>query len=420
MTNREKFFAAIARLGKGGKRAVWAAALLLVLFAFVLAWPFRERFQRPLAAYETHPVALGVVERSISATGAVKALVTVDVGSRVSGTISEVKVNFNDEVKEGQLLAVIDRAPFEAKLSAASASLAQARAAVGLQEATLAKSQTQSFQSDRDAKRYRGMASGQAASQMSMEQAETQAAVSKNEIAIAQAQLASAKAAVAQREADIRQAEIDLDYTQILSPIHGVVIDRKIQPGQTVAAIYQTPILFQIAHDLSQITINAQVDEADIGAVHAGCPVNFSVEAYPDQAFEGRVEQVRLASVKNAGVVTYTVLVTAQNPEKRLLPDMTATVRIVCGRREHVKSVPNEALRFRPALVNAAEDTQGSKQHGSEDAVLWIIGGDGSLRRRQVRLGLKGDTSTELLGEDIAVGDSVVLRAKSVSGAEGR
>jgi HlyD family secretion protein len=408
----EKFFAK--------KRTAWAAALLLALFALALAWPFSERFKAPLAAYETHPVALGVVERSISATGAVKALVTVDVGSRLSGTIAEVKVNFNDEVKEGQLLAVIDRAPFEAKLSAASASLGQARATVSLQEATLAKSQSQFSQNERDAKRLRGLARGQAASEMSMEQAETQAAVAREEIAIAQAQLASARAVVAQREADLRQAKIDLDYTQVLSPINGVVIDRKIQPGQTVAAIYQTPILFQIAHDLSQITINTQVDEADIGAVHSGCPANFSVETYPDQVFEGVVEQVRLASVKNAGVVTYTVVVTAQNPEKRLLPDMTATVRIVCGRRDHVKSVPNEALRFHPALANAAEDAQASGQLGPEGGALWILGGDGSLRRRQVRLGLKGDTSTEVLGDELAVGDLVLLRAKSASGAEGR
>lgn len=292
MTIWEKYLASLARLGRGGKRAVWAAALLVALFVLALAWPIWGTFKTPPGAYETRPVGLGVVERSISATGAVKALVTVDVGSRVSGAIAEVKVTFNDEVKQGQLLAVIDRAPFEAKVSAASASLAQARAAVSLQEATLAKSQSQFSQHERDAKRLRGMARGQAASEMSTEQAETQASVSRDEIAIAQAQLASAKAVVAQREADLRQAKIDLDYTQILSPIDGVVIDRKIQPGQTVAATYQTPILFQIARDLSQILIYAQVDEADIGAVHSGAPAQFTVDAYPEETFEGVVKQV--------------------------------------------------------------------------------------------------------------------------------
>ena len=253
-----------------------------------------------------------------------------------------------------------------------------------------------------------------------MDQAETQAALSREEIAVGQAQLASAKAVVAQREADLRQAQIDLDNTRILSPIDGVVIDRKIQPGQTVAAIYQTPILFQIARDLSRITINAQVDEADIGAVRSGCPVNFSVEAYPDEVFEGVVEQVRLASVKTAGVVTYTVLVTAQNPGKRLFPDMTATARIICDKKDHVKSVPNEALRFHPAAANAPEQTGATKPLRPDEAVLWTLSGDGALNRRQVRLGLKGDSSSEVLGDQIAVGDLVVLRAVNPSAAEGR
>ncbi len=420
MATWKKFFASISRLGGRPKNAARTAVLLLALLAVTLAWLFWGPLKTPTTAYETRPVALGVVERGISATGAVKALVTVDVGSRLSGIIADVKVNFNDEVKEGQLLAVIDRAPFEAKLSAASASLAQARATIGLQEATLAKSQKQFAHNDRDAKRYRGMARGGAASQMSTDQAETQAALAREEIAIGQAQLASARAAVARSEADLRQAQIDLDNTQILSPINGVVIDRKIQPGQTVAAIYQTPILFQIARDLSQITINAQVDEADIGAVRSGCPVKFSVESYPDEVFEGVVEQVRLASVKNAGVVTYTVVVTAQNPGKRLFPDMTATVQIVCDKRDHVKSVPNEALKFRPALPSAGEEARAARQPQPDEGVLWALSGDGTLRRRVVQVGLKGDTSTEVIGDQIAVGDLVVLRAKSASAAESR
>jgi len=415
-----ELLASIRGLVRDPKKTARAAGLLLALLTVTLAWLFSGPLKTPATSYETRPLSLGVVERSISATGAVKALVTVDVGSRLSGIIADVKVTFNDEVKEGQLLAVIDRAPFEAKLSAAAASLSQARATIGLQEATLAKSQRQFFQNDRDAKRYRGMARGGAASQMAMDQAETQAALSREEIAVGQAQLASAKAAVAQREADLRQAQIDLDNTQILSPINGVVIDRKIQPGQTVAAIYQTPILFQIARDLSLITINAQVDEADIGAVHSGCPVIFSVEAYPDEMFEGAVEQVRLASVKNAGVVTYTVVVTAQNPGKRLYPDMTATVQIICERRNQVKSVPNEALRFHPAPESAPEGTGGARQVLPGEGVLWTLSADGALKRHQVRLGLKGDSSTEVLGEEIAVGDLVVLRAKSASAAESR
>jgi len=418
MASWGSLFVSLPRSLGGPKRAAQATGLLLALAAIALAWLFWGRFAAPVAAYDTTPLALGVVERSISATGAVKALVTVDVGSRLSGILTDVKATFNDEVKEGQLLAVIDRAPYDAKVLAAAASLAQAKAAIGVQEAALAKAQSQFSQSERDAKRLRGMARGQAASQMALEQAETQSAVLRNEVAIAQAQLISAKAGVEQREADLREAKIDLDNTQILSPINGVVIDRKIQPGQTVAAVYQTPILFQIARDLSQITINAQVDEADIGVVHAGCLANFSVEAYPDQTFEGVVEQVRLASVKTAGVVTYTVVVTAQNPGKRLLPDMTATVRIVCDRKEGVKTVPNEAFRFRPTIGDGIAEAGAPKQLGPEQGVLWTLSRNGLLTRRPVRLGLKGDTSTEVLGDEIAVGDLVVLRATGANPAE--
>ena len=418
----QKFF------GRRSKQAALAATLLFATMGIVAVWLLSGLLKGPTTAYETRPVELGLVERSISATGAVKALVTVDVGSRVSGIIADVKVNFNDEVKESQLLAVIDRASFEAKVAAATASLAQARAAIGLQEAMLAKSQSQFAQNERDAKRLRGMARGQAASEMSTEQAETQAAVSRNEIAIAQAQLASAKALVAQREADLRQAKIDLDYTQILSPIDGVVIDRKIQPGQTVAATYQTPILFQIARDLSQILIYAQVDEADIGAVHSGALAQFTVDAYPEETFEGVIEQVRLGATKSAGdaantpaaaataaaqvtgPITYTAVVTAQNPGKRLLPDMTATVRIVSARRDNVRTVPNEALKFRPALEKGPE---GAKKQGSAYGVLWVLDASGRLQRRSVRLGLKGDFSTEILDGDIKPGELVALRDKS-------
>jgi len=360
--------------------------------------------------YETAPVGLGVVERTISSTGPVKALVSVEVGSQLSGIIAEMKADFNDHVKEGDLLAIIDRGPFEAAYASAAANLAIAKADIGLREATVAKAQHQLVQYERDAGRYRSLAPLGSASRMQLDQAETLVATTRDDIAIAQAQLESSKGTVAQREAALKQAEIDLNRTLIRSPINGVVIDRKMQPGQTVTAAYQTPILFQIAQDLSQIRIWAQVDEADIGSVHAGALVSFTVEAYPEEEFSGEVEQVRLAATKTSGVVTYTVIIKAQNPDQKLFPEMTATVRIVSQRRENALNVPNEALSFR------LPDEMPSKTGDAEHGVLRVLGQDGKLVPRMVRFGLKGDHSTEILEGEIKAGDFVVLRNKNMSG----
>ncbi len=364
-----------------------------------------------MPAYETPPVGFAVVERTISATGSVKALVTVDVGSQLSGLIVEMKADFNGRVKTGDLLAVIDRAPFEAKLASANANLAMARADIGLREAAVERARTRLAQDDRDSARFELLSPKGVVSQKSREGAQTQMGLARADLAMAVAQLELAKAAVALREADVAQAQIDLDHTLIRSPINGVVIDRRMQPGQTVAAQYQTPILFQIAQDLSQILIFAQVDEADIGPVRPGAPVTFTVEAYPDETFEGTVEQVRLAAAKIAGVVTYTVVIKAQNPGQRLYPDMTATVRIVGARREEVLNVPNDALRFRPSVRGAGGSDKGSAEHGA----VWVPSEEGTLLKRAVRLGLKGDAATEILAGELKAGEVVALRAKSTS-----
>lgn len=393
------------------RKHLWTKRFLAAVFlaALALSWRLLENHGGDgVAIYETAVVSRDVVERTISSTGPVKALVTVDVGSQLSGLISEMKADFNGHVKEGDLLAVIDRGPFEAKYASAAANLAIAKADIALRQATVTKAQHQLAQYERDAVRYRMLAPSGSASRMQLDQAETQAATAKDDDAIAQAQLESAKGTVAQREAELKQAEIDLNRTLIRSPINGIVIDRKMQPGQTVIAEFQTPILYQIAEDLSQIQIWAQVDEADIGGIHPGAPVTFSVEAYPSQTFSGTVGQVRLAATKTSGVVTYTVIIKAQNPDQKLYPEMTATVRIVEARHDHVLSVPNEALRFHPPEETAA----GNNVSGADQAVLWVKHADGKLASRQVRLGLKGDRSTEILDGGIEAGEAVVLRSK--------
>jgi len=395
------------RLSERQRKFAGMAAIAFALFVTaIVAW---RQFGDPANAerlFHTRAVGLGVVERSVTASGAVKALVTVDVGSQVSGPITEMKADFNSAVKQGDLLAVIDRAPFEAKVQAASANLAIAKAEVARREAAIARIQKQLGLLDRDVGRYRALASSAGVSRQQLDQAETQSGATRHDLAAAQAELETAKATVVLRQAERDQAEINLARTLIKSPINGVVIDRPMQRGQTVTAEYQTPVLFQIAQDLSQILILAQVDEADIGAIRTGDEVKFSVEAFPDETFSGVVDQIRLAATKTSGVVTYTVVVRAQNPDMRLFPDMTATVRIVTARRNDVLNVPNEALRFRPETA-PAEDANRSGQ-----TLLWILDAGNSMRPRSVRLGVRGDATTEILDGDLKPGDAVVLRAK--------
>ncbi len=264
-----------------GKTLTKAAFVAAAIVALAAGWRYAHQGRSAVLAYETRPAVIGVVERSISATGPVKAFVTVDVGSQLSGLISEMKADFNDRVKAGDLLAVIDRGPFKAKLDSAKANLEIARADIGLREGAVARAEARLAQDTRDAARYEVLSPRGVVSQKQRETAETQKDLARAELAMARAQLESAKAAVSHREADVSQAQIDFDRTLIRSPINGVVIDRRMQPGQTVTAEYQTPILFQIAQDLSQIQIWAQVDEADVGAIRPGAPSDLYRRSLP-------------------------------------------------------------------------------------------------------------------------------------------
>ncbi len=279
------------RIDAKGKKISIVGALILsaVAFGVTLFWSFGAGNADATRLYQTRLLGRGVVERSVTASGAVKALVTVDVGSQVSGPITEMKADFNSAVKQGDLLAVIDRAPFDAKVQAASANLAIAKADVARREAAMAKIQKHLGLLDRNVGRYSALASAAGVSRQQLDQAQTESGATRHELSAAQAEVESAKATVALRQAERDQAQINFDRTLIKSPINGVVIDRRMQRGQTVTAEYQTPVLFQIAQDLSQIQILAQVDEADIGAVHVGDKVTFSVETFPDETFSGVV-----------------------------------------------------------------------------------------------------------------------------------
>lgn len=342
----------------------WLTVFVLAAATGAGAWYFYWREAAPQYTFETAAVDRGLIEQSVSATGAVQALTTVDLSSQLSGQIDQVMVDFNSKVKAGDLLAVLDKKTFEAKVRSAEANLAMAKSGVEVQEATIQKNKALVKNAQEILVRQQHLAERGAASQAILDAATTALATAEADLAVAEAQLANAKASVAQRQSDLEQARIDLERTELRSPIEGVVIARNIDPGATVASSLQAPILFQIARDLSKIQIETQVDEADIGRIDDGDEVTFTVDSYPDSRFRGRVAQVRIGGTVENNVVTYTVIVSADNPREKLLPGMTATVRIVTGRKENALRIPNAAVRFVPAAgVPGAEEVPNWGRH---------------------------------------------------------
>ncbi len=271
--------------------------------------------------YRTAAIDRGAITRVVNATGTLQPLVSANVGSTVSGPVQQVLVDFNTQVRAGQVLARLDPTPFQQRIVQAQAQLAQAQA-----QAAVANSDYQRYV----LLQQRGFASEQLMAQQ-------------------RAARDTARAAVAQASAQVGTARTDLERSVIRSPIDGVVVDRQVNVGQSVAASLQAPTLFIIAQDLSRLQANITVDEADIGEVREGQDVRFTVDAFPDREFEGRVSQVRQQGVADSGVVSYTVVVEADNPGRQLLPGMTANAEIVLEQRENVLRLPNTALRFRPA-----------------------------------------------------------------------
>ncbi len=325
--------------------ALGAPAALLALGVAWMGHP--EMGPRSGLVYDDAAATRGQIRKIVSTSGPVRALVTVSVGSQISGQISSVAADFNSEVKAGDVLAVIDPRTFEAKVAQARADLNAAKAALSNQEASLAKAIAVKSVAERTEARQKTLQDKGFSSGATFDAARRDAEVATADISVAQAMIESAKAVIVQREASVRQAEIDLERTRIASPIDGTVISRTVDPGQTVAASLQAPELFKIAQDLRRIRIEAQVNEADVGAVAEGNAVTFSVDAYPERTFRGKVAQVRLAATELQNVVTYTVIIEAQNDDRRLFPGMTANAQIEVAKVDQALRVPNDALRFK-------------------------------------------------------------------------
>jgi HlyD family secretion protein len=314
-------------------RKLWiviGAAVLVGVLGLLFVLRTRATPQR----YSTAPADRGDVVEVVGSTGALQAVQTVQVGSQVSGTIQELEADFNDRVTKNQVIARLDPSLFQARLGQAQANLEAARA-------NAEKARTALEDSRLKAERAETLSQ-----QQLLPQSDLETARANHQSAVAG--LKAAQAAVTQAQASVNQAQVDLEHTIIRAPISGVVIGRSVDVGQTVAASLQAPTLFVIANDLARMQVLASVDEADVGRVKEGADVTFRVDAFPDRTFRGRVEQVRLQPTVAQNVVTYSAIISVDNPGQILMPGMTATVSVISQKREDVVRVPAAALRFRP------------------------------------------------------------------------
>jgi HlyD family secretion protein len=294
----------------------------------------------------TAPVTRGDIIDTVGATGTLQAVTTVQVGSQVSGTISALNADFNSIVRKGQVIAKLDPSLIQAQVEQAKANLARSRADLDRNRVELADAQTKY-------KRAKELAERQLLPLSDLDTA-------KVAVDAAQAQLVSSQAQVTQAEATLNQNQVNVEHTIITTPIDGIVIQRSVDVGQTVAASLQSPTLFIIAADLTKMQVNASIDEADVGRIRPGQTVTFRVDAYPGQQFEGSVAQIRLQPVVVQNVTTYATIINVPNPELKLKPGMTANLRVQIATRSDVLRVPNAAIRFRPTndIFAALNQTQ--------------------------------------------------------------
>ncbi|HET7712948.1 MAG TPA: efflux RND transporter periplasmic adaptor subunit [Thermoanaerobaculia bacterium] len=363
--------------------------------------------------YKTERVDRGNVTMTVTATGTLSAVTTVQVGSQVSGVIGQLYADFNSRVRKGQVLAELDPTPFQAQ--------------VEQRRADLTKAQVETANAKISYERQRRLVAAGLSAQAELDSA--------------RAQYEGAQAQVRQSSAALRQAETNLRYTKILSPIDGIVVDRQYDTGQTVAASFQAPTLFSIAQDLTKMQVQADVDQSDIGRVKVGQVARFTVDAYPEEEFRGQISQIRYNAQVNQNVVTYPVILEVRNLEDRLRPKMTANVSIDVAAVQNVLRVPNAALRFRPsedgegragaagssgggdAMRRAAQsgDARGPagaaaqmpggrrRAGGARPQSVYILGADKKLKKVDIRTGITDGRYTQVVSGDLKVGDPVVV-----------
>ena len=440
------------------RKAAIAGGTACVLLTLV-AWEWVEG--RTDVEYRTATVGRGDIDVTVSATGNPNAVVTVQVGSQVSGNIQALFADFNTKVSKGQLIARIDPAPFQTRVNQAQATLDAARATVANSQAVVeqARANIQAASSSlaaaaanvtkaealvEDARvkvdRRVVMLAQNATAKEDLETAQTtytsavadrdalvaQKQAAEDNVKVAKAQLTVANSLVAANQAQVKQytaalqsAQIDLDHTSITAPVDGVVVSRNVDVGQTVAASLSAPTLFLIAQDLTKMQVDTNVSEADIGRIRVNQPATFTVDAYPGRIFTGTVTSIREAPINVQNVITYDAVIGVSNQDLKLFPGMTANVKVLVSQRSNVLRIPNAALRYRPP----SESSQNARAAGdsrppvSLEKAVWVLDGRDKPSRVVVTTGETDGSFTEVTGGMLKEGDRVIVAALSTSTA---
>ena len=407
------------------KRWLIAGALLAVALS-AAGYAYWAGGQRTPVKYKTAKIERGSIMQVVTATGTVNPVKTVQVGSQVSGIVTHLYADFNSEVKEGQLVARIDPAPFQNKVTEMEANVQNMRG-------NLARARADLAQRKLDLDRAKALSEQELIAKADLDNART-----AYQTALAGIQIGDAQ--VRQAETLLAKARLDLKYTEIYSPVNGTVISRNVDEGQTVAASFQTPVLFLVARDLKKMEVDTNVSESDIGGITDGKDVKFVVDAYPKEPFRGKVVQVRNAPITVQNVVTYNVVIGVDNDDLRLKPGMTANVSIVVERRDDVLRIPNAALRFKPTLarpervtappVPAAERLQadkpplapGASRPGREPKprpTVWVPREGSEPTPVEVKTGVTDGNFTELIDGPLKEGMEVIVGVETSKGSQG-
>ncbi len=424
------------------KKIVAGIVVIIVAAGIVFGFTYLKRNNSNGLQYEKATIDRGTVTALVDTTGTLNPVTIVDIGSQVSGKIENIYVDFNSQVKAGQVLAELEQLNFQTKVQQNEANYSSSLAALEKSKVSLENSRKQY-------ERAKSLFEKELLSFEEFEATETQYFSAK-------ADLQSSEARLEQAKAQLDTSKVDLTYTIIKSPIDGVVINRNVNVGQTVAASFQAPVLFQVANDLTKMQVECSVDEADIGRVKEGQVARFTVDAFPDENFTGVVKQVRYSPEVIQNVVTYTTIVDVENPEMKLRPGMTATISFVVGEAENALRVPNSALRFQPppevmqslfeemrqemqakrgqaSLSEGQQEkrrpqgnfqmSQGSRGMGSrmrDRARVWTQDEEGKLRMVFVRTGVTDNTFTEIAGGELKEGMEVITGESTLASSSNR